>query len=89
MTIAFDHVAGGKALAETRWHNRPAHEGKTYLAAVCMTGESKCDAIWNERKDVRVVRQQDHRSTIVFHSGQCSRDIVRPGPEITDAGDPY
>ena len=69
MTVAFNNVAGGKPLAESRRHNRPPEPWKAYLPSVRMTRKRQCHPIRDVWKHVRIVRQQNYRRPIVLYCG--------------------
>lgn len=55
---------------------------------MCVPGKRERDARWNIRKDVGIMRQQDHRRTILDSVKRRSH-IVRACPEIADSSDPH
>src|SRR6266542_3077873 len=88
VTTAFHDVSRGKALPELGRDDRRPHKRKPHLPAMCMAGKRKRDAVWNEGEDIGIMRQQDYRGAIVLHRIECSRNVVRAGPQIADPGDP-
>jgi len=89
MTITFNDVARRKPFPETGRHDGPPYERQPHLATVSMTGKRKRNAIGNEWKNVGTMCHQNHRRAIVLDSGQCGRDVMPTGPQVTDARDPY
>src|SRR6516225_3120553 len=73
----FDHMSVSVAVAIARRdHWRVAEQ--TDLAAVRVTRQGEGDASWHARKNVGLVRQQDHRR-IVRDLGQGTVEVVHTG----------
>ena len=74
VAIAFDNVPVGEAIAEARRHHRRIAE-HAHLAAVRVSGKRERHALGHARKNIRLVRQQNH-GRLICDLGERARQII-------------
>jgi hypothetical protein len=81
------NVADRVALSIVRGHDRTAHQRNRHLTAVCVAGQRQTYARRDQRKDIRVVRDDDD-GQIVINRCERARNVMRSFQKVADSSEP-